>query len=698
MHKPVLKLILLLCIYAITIKTEAQQTGEVKKWLDTCESLRLNTGGARDNFVKLEHAALQGLAVTPAGDAANRARFFFFSAFGCYYQVKFDSAQYYFYQSLGEARHAHVAELIANDCIALIPVNFQLRQQARSDSCKNILQSILDTTHNHKILQDGYSGMGTYYQQKAYYSTAQDFLLRSVELRRAQVDTTADAKLKADYAIQCYLLAKLYQNTEVLDRSLAMLKEGARFASYSPLVGARYLSSFVELYCHMGQIDSAIHYERLLTEATKNSATVPSERVAAAMNIANFFLDRRQPALALPHVTMGDTLATTSKSPMLIYQAQMILGRYNTQAGDPAKAIDLLGQSLSVARQISRESYVDELKYMAEAQEAAGNSKAATDYYKQYAAQSDSLTKQKIATNFADQETRYETTQKEIRIASLDKENRFNILALQTASRTRILLTLGLSAVGIIALLLYFIYRNKERSNQLLNRQKEQLEVLNGQLAVANDTKAKLFGIISHDLRSPVSRIAQLMQLQKQNPEMLDAAASQRHSIELRQATDNILETMEDLLMWSKSQMEHFTPVIRPANIYEIVARETSLLDQSIREKELRITNTVSKNFSQRTDENFLSVIVRNLLQNAIKYSATGGEIIVSGKDDQLQIDNAAGDTTAAALNQLFNNPVISSKSSGLGLQLVAGLAKSIEVGIRFEESGNNRVVAIISF
>ena len=42
---------------------------------------------------------------------------------------------------------------------------------------------------------------------------------------------------------------------------------------------------------------------------------------------------------------------------------------------------------------------------------------------------------------------------------------------------------------------------------------------LNNELSVANDTKAKLFGVISHDLRAPVSSIVQLLHLQKENPE-----------------------------------------------------------------------------------------------------------------------------------------------------------------------------------
>lgn len=208
---------------------------KINALLGYCESLRLNAGGKPNNFYILQQVALKGISITPETDPADRSRFAFYCAFGCYYQVKFDSAQYYFYQSLAEAQKANSAEFISNACEALIPVNFQLRQQAKVDSCKDILQSILDTTHNKKILEDGYSAMGSYFQQKAYYNTAQDYIIKSIELRKEKIDTTSDVKLKSDYAIQCYLLSKEYQNTDLPEKGLDILHEGQPFASFSLL-------------------------------------------------------------------------------------------------------------------------------------------------------------------------------------------------------------------------------------------------------------------------------------------------------------------------------------------------------------------------------------------------------------------------------------------------------------------------------
>ena len=671
---------------------------KIKAWIAYCESLRINKAGVINNFPALQHAALVGISMTPVTDPANRARFYFFEAFACYYQVKFDSAQYYFYQSLHEAQKANNAEFIAEACVALIPVNFQLRQQEKVDSCKNILQSILDTTKNENILRDGYSAMGSYYQQKAYYSTAEDFFIKSIELRKKRVDTTSDNKLKADYAIQCYQLSKQYVNTDVLSKSLDILKEGQPFANFSPPVYIRYLSSFTEIYTLLGNIDSALFYEKQLEEHTKNSPVVPSEMVSANLNIAKYYIEHGGVAKALPYITKADTLANRSKSPILLYQAQLWNGRWLEATGKNAEAISLLAQSMPVAKQISKEQYAEALKYMALAQKGAGNLKESIRYYEEYIDQSDSLNKEKISRNLADQETRYETRQKEQRIELLSRENRLGVLELQNASRTRLFLILGLISLGIIALLLYFIYRNKENLNKVLNERNSQLDQLNHELAIANDTKAKLFGIIGHDMRAPVSQIVQLLQLQKENPELLSGDARKRHEEKLKLASENVLETMEDLLLWSKSQMQSFKPRFAPVNITYIIQKELSLTQQRMEDRNIRVQNEMPEHFVQNTDENFVTVIIRNLLQNAIKYSDENSTISIVTNRQKIYIINQASQTGADTLNALLGSSQVDSKSTGLGLQIAQGLAGSIQASVYFIPRDNNRLAAVLSW
>lgn len=671
---------------------------KLKAWLDYCAELRLNKNGAKDNYVVLQAAGLKGLQLVKPNDDSDKASFFSYTALGCYYQLKADSAQYYFYHSLYSAQKANATKLIASASEALMSINFQMQQPAKVDSCKNILQTIADTSKDNAILQDIYSAFGSYYQQKSFYSTAQDYYIKSIQLREKDVDTTTNSKAKFDYAIQCDQLSKLYLNTQMADKSLASLRNGERFADVSPVVSNRLLSSFIEAFTTSGNIDSALYYSNQLTLHTKNQSIFPSELVSSNLNIGLYYIDHKQYDKALPYVNKGDSLATLIQSPFLIFQSQMIKGRYLEETGKFQQAISLLTQAMPIALQLSKDLYSNILKYMALSYKGLGNEKSALQYYEQYVGVQDTLNKEKISRTFADLETHYQTAEKENHIIALDQKNKLNILELKEASNTRRLLILGLISLGIFSLLLYFIYRNKEKLNKILNQRNQQLDDLNNQLSIANDTKAKLFGVISHDLRAPVSKIVQLLHLQKENPEHFTDELRNQYNNRLNKASENVLETMEDLLLWSKSQMNNFIPQYKTVKIAPLLIQETELFEEQIREKELRLNLSVSKEISYNTDENFITVIVRNLIQNAIKQCENQATITIEADSGSIKITNPGGNKNAADLNSMLQQTQVSSKYSGLGLQIVKDLAARLGIKIFYQQHDAQNVSVVISW
>jgi len=671
---------------------------KIRTWTGYCDSLRMNTGGGMNNFGFLQQAAFKGLQLARPDDAESRIKFFTYAALSYYYQIKFDSAQYYFYQCLTEAQKAHLTRQMTSACVSLIPVNFQLQQTDKVEQCKNILQSIVDTAKDHSILEDGYYALGSYYSQRSYYSTAQDYFIKSIQLREKEVDTTSDPQKKFAFAIQCDLLSKLYLNTQMVDKSLEALRKGQRFASISPTVDNRLLSSFVEAFTTSGKIDSALYYNHQLQTNVANPLQFPSEIVSSDLNIAIYYIDHHQYYQALNYITRSDSLAAKTKSPVLIFQVQMTKGRYLEETGKFEPAIAELAQSLPVAKQLDKELYGNDLKYMALAQKGKGNTIVSQQYFEQYVETMDSLNKEKMSRTFADLETHYQTNEKEQRITSLNKENRLNVLELETASRTRLFLVLGLAALGVISLLLYFIYRNKEKLNKVLNERNDQLDELNHHLNEANETKTRLFGIISHDLRSPVGKIVSLLQLQNQRPELFNEEARKRHEERLKKASENVLETMEDLLLWSKSQMQNFTPEFRPVKVADVLQKEIGLLHEQLEEKAITIECRVPASFVEHTDENFLSVIIRNLLQNAVKYSDGNKTITISSSGQELTIANSSAMATAETLNDRLRDTHVDSKGSGLGLQIAADLAARIYTRLFFREEAGSTLTAVLSW
>jgi len=700
LYRDVLKVILTLVLLAFCFCGFSQQAPRVDTisgydarmaaWVAFCDSLRLN---ASANALRLRQAGLEGMRMGRADDYDHQARFASTTALGYYYQTRFDSAQYFFYRSLDAALKGHLTGQIVRACVTLIPVNFQLQQLDRMDSCKLLLQSIVDTTHDRRLLEDGYYALGGYYQDKSYYSTAQDYFIRSLELREKEVDTTSDAKRKFDFAIQCDMLSKLYLNTQMTDKSLAALRKGQRFASVSPNVANRLTSSFVEAFTTSGRIDSALYYYHALEAGAPNPLAFPSEIVSSDLNIAIYYLDHRQYEAAKGWIDKAESVSMKVGSPVLNFQVQMTRARYFLGLGEYATAIGLLGQSLPVARQLNKELYASELKYLAEAEKGKGDAAAALGFYERYVEVTDSLNSEKLSRTFADLETRYQSHEQAVQIVSLDKENRLHELQLGNAMRARLILVVGLAALGVISLLLYFFYRNKARLNRLLNEQNDRLDQLNQELALANDTKASLFGIIGHDLRGPVGKIIRMLQLQKEQPELFTPETRATHEARLQKATENVLETMEDLLIWSKSQMQHFHPECHTVHFADVLNKVIVTMQDQLEEKRVTIENRVPPGIKRESDEHFLSVILRNLLQNAVRHGA-GGRIVIDATALEITITNKVTETEATILNQRIGEHRIDSGISGLGLQLAADLARHI--GARFFFRGENGMLTAV--
>ncbi|HEY4110736.1 HAMP domain-containing sensor histidine kinase [Puia sp.] len=708
---PALTGLVLLCISVIPfVSAQAQNAGEGKSLAAAgayCDSIitHVYNAGTGVYFAddKMRKMAFHGLALVPAGDVTDSARFLYYASLGYSHEndINLDSLLRWYYSSLRLAQESRVASLIARICESLIHIEFELQEPARADSCERILAAVIDTTTDKGLLVDGYSTMGNYYKSKSYYSTAQDYILKSIALRMPLLESGSKQQ-RIDYAGQCYTLAQLYLNTGLPDKALEMLYQGYPYRVQSGLTELRYDCSFIQSFCRTGHRDSALYYlHHSIDTLEKHYATgkiVPAEITYANVAVAQSYMDSGRYAEALPYLDKVDTVSKRMDATFVRYEFNRMKGKYFIATGQPAKAIPLLSQALPVAVRLSREYYTDILQDMARAQKAAGNREAALQYYDRYVVALDSLTREKTSRTFADQQTRYQTNEKEQRIAVLDQDNRLKALQLDNGRNVRRLLIAGLIVTGLFTLLLFFFYRKLAITNERLADTNEQLAVTNMQLARANETKARLFGIISHDLRSPVSRIVQLLQIQKERPDLLEEATRRKHEERLRMASENVLETMEDLLLWSKSQMQHFTPQPGPVDLREVVDKEAGLLREPMEEKQLRVENNIPAGMTRVTDENFLSVMVRNLLQNATKYSVAGGSIVASSDAAGFYLTNSSAGTRAEELNRRLQSKVVDSKGGGLGLQITADLASTLGIRIFFRDDPGGTLTAVLAF
>lgn len=683
---------------------DAQQAYDKKMaaMVQHCNLLLGSDSAVAEHYPKAIGYTLQGLKACRPDDARLKGLFALYAGLSYYNTLKFDSALFYFSLAYKESSKAQAADQVSWACSALIPLYNQRQDYIAADSFKDKLQVIVDTTKDARTRSKGYYGLGTYYYSKSYYTTSQYYILKGLDISRKMVDTARDNRIRKEYALNYYLLYKLYFNTQLYDKGLDALRKGSRYMHASPQVTLRYYASFTDAYTGSGNlnnIDSALYYYARLKELSKPRGGVSSEEVTASLNIGQYYMNARQFNAALPFINRSDSLATASKSPFLLHQVQSVAGRYAYFIGEYDKAIALLQQSAAVSKNINKGNYIECLNYIALAYKAKGNATQALAYYELLGTAKDSLNLEQANRSFADLDIRYRTKEKEQEIKALNIENKISGLELKNANRLKLLLLAGLVALALISILLYRIYRNKSKLNQALNDRNYELDQLNMKLALANESKARLFGIFSHDLRSPVSKIAQFLRLQKAQPELFSAQVSTAYHEKFVHTTDTLLNTMEDLLIWSKSQMESFKPEFQSVAIREVAAKEISLLSGQIEDKQLQVALSIPGTLQITTDENFMSIILRNLLQNAVRYSEASGTITLSATLAALTITNTSGlGLDAVALNELLHKNEVNSNQFGLGLQIARDLVERIGARLSFYQEQEGKVTARLSW
>lgn len=161
------------------------------------------------------------------------------------------------------------------------------------------------------------------------------------------------------------------------------------------------------------------------------------------------------------------------------------------------------------------------------------------------------------------------------------------------------------------------------QKNNILEEQRSQLEL-------SNDSKDKLFSIIAHDLRSPFAGIMALSDLLSDNFDTYTDVQRREIIQHLKKASKNSFQILENLLQWARTQTGRisFNPVW--VNIQDLLSHVRDVYSHAIREKDLEVSIELDQNFVGYVDRDMLECILRNLLNNAIKFTPKGGNIWLS--------------------------------------------------------------------
>lgn len=230
---------------------------------------------------------------------------------------------------------------------------------------------------------------------------------------------------------------------------------------------------------------------------------------------------------------------------------------------------------------------------------------------------------------------------------------------------------LAFSILGfMLAIIIYQLISNKSEK-EIARKDQENKQIMK--------IKDKLYSIVAHDLKGPISSLAGLADYLIKETKPYNNASLDRLSLTMDQTLKSTYVLLENLLTWSKLQLSLNFRSEKPVKVLPCVKETLSFFNILIVEKEQKTKLNIPENLSLKFEKHALCTIVRNLISNAIKYTPHRGEISISAKTkaDFIEIcvkDSGIGMDSEAQQN-LFNDGVIQSMpgtsnepGSGLGL------------------------------
>ncbi|TLX70759.1 HAMP domain-containing histidine kinase [Labilibacter sediminis] len=191
----------------------------------------------------------------------------------------------------------------------------------------------------------------------------------------------------------------------------------------------------------------------------------------------------------------------------------------------------------------------------------------------------------------------------------------------------------------------------------------------------------KLLAIIGHDLKNQMSTIISFLSLLKEEVFDFDKSKIKQYITISLQAADNTFFMLDNLLEWanSKNISKSYQPEYFVFN--EILVSEIKNIKLFASQKHVDINSTVSKADKIYADKNMVKSILRNLMNNAIKYSFEHGYIDlmskkengfleVTIKDYGVGIDENLVETLSSSKNSISSLGTNGEAGTGFGLML----------------------------
>jgi len=282
-------------------------------------------------------------------------------------------------------------------------------------------------------------------------------------------------------------------------------------------------------------------------------------------------------------------------------------------------------------------------------------------------------------------------------IYGLQKEHELDISTRLEELKTIRLKILGTALFIVILLIgigLYLRHRQLISINKKLEQNKEELSQL-------NSDKDKFISILSHDIRNPLNGILGFTDILENEYDTIDDEEKKEFIGYLNTSTKSLYKLVDRVLLWSRLQRGNFIIKKEKINLKEFVYTAAGLQKTNAIKKGIILENNITEDIFIEADKNVLDTVLRNLIDNAVKFTEAGGKVsiycVLKGNIAEINISDTGVGIEKEDIEKLFGiENKISTKGTGgeegtgLGLTLCKDMLKLTGSNLRVESEAGS--------
>lgn len=231
-----------------------------------------------------------------------------------------------------------------------------------------------------------------------------------------------------------------------------------------------------------------------------------------------------------------------------------------------------------------------------------------------------------------------------------------------------------------------------EQLGDLFNKTAETLGNIDEERKVLDKSKIRFINIVSHEMRSPMTPMkAQLQMLLQSYFGKLSKQQQESLSVILNNA-ERLDKLLADFLEVARIESGRLKFTYKPTDPKQVIEETVTLLKGFMAEKNIKIETEIDKLPIIETDPDRLSQVLRNLTDNAIKFSKEKGTVTIRAKANKEQLTFSVTDQGIGISKEnqkkLFQ-PFYQVEQEATREHLGTGLGLSVCRGIIQSQGGN---------